>query len=94
MFNNLTANEAIVKLNTLIGINHVWSYNNTTEELLECFDWIKSLDQTVATIFDQENKNNIFTIFPNPKSDKLSVTNFLRKRSGNWHLQSGRKNGV
>ncbi|MEJ6734737.1 MAG: T9SS type A sorting domain-containing protein [Flavobacteriales bacterium] len=79
LFNNLTANEAIVKLNTLIGINHVWSYNNTTEELLECFDWIKSLDQTVATIFDQENKNNIFTIFPNPTSDKLSVTNFQEK---------------
>ena len=42
LFNNLTTNEAIVKLNTLIGINHVWSYNNTTEELLECFDWKKS----------------------------------------------------
>ena len=80
LFDSLTANETPVLLNSLENISHVWSYYNLTEELLECVNWVKSLDQTTVSIYNHENKNNIFSIYPNPTSNKLSITNTQEKK--------------
>ncbi len=67
LYNDYSDNGGVALLNEMPGIGHQWDFQGRDTELLECYNWIKSLEVTSTN--DLEGVKFDFEVFPNPSMD-------------------------
>lgn len=77
LYDSLIDNGGTGRLNSMPGIGHVWTFANRDNELMECFNWIDSLQPVVipASVPNIGNNSSQFAVFPNPVEDQLNIKN-------------------
>jgi len=69
LYNQFTLFGGTALFNRMDGIAHEWKFASRDEELLECFDWFKSLSDVVVSTDELALIDAGIRIYPNPVVD-------------------------
>ena len=78
LFNTFINSGGTGILNEMPGIGHEWYFSSRDDELLECIDWIKSLESSTL-VNENNNIGSNIEIYPNPNNQYfITIKNKLK----------------